>query len=456
MWRYVLIRLGWAIPTTIIVLVFSFLLQYMAPGDQIAKRLELEGSSITLTQQSYLKAYKKIGHEYGLDLPPFYFSILPSYYPDTLHKVYPLIDKRQMTSLLDQTKDWTAVIDYRQALQIALDGYSESRHSDSKIYAELLKMKMDPHLIDVRARLLKLQDLTDGLLSEDLTLLAQTIDDLHTSRRWSWPSFRWNGYNNRFNKWVGIIMSPSRNLSLEDGQSVWTKIKTSLGWTVSMSLIALLLIAIISYILAYLLAKYHGSLWDRWVTLILYTLIAVPSFWFASLMVVFFTTPEYGAWTDIFPSIGLKPSYIDKGFWQMWLDNLGQLVLPIFCLTVTSLSYITIQLKNDILDQTAQPYVLMARAKGLTAERVLRAHILPNALIPYTTILTGAIPVMFTGSVIIEYIFNIPSIRAQDWPVVYSIVIIISIATIIGYLIGDILLMKLYPKTGQGAQSITR
>ncbi|MEL6122589.1 MAG: ABC transporter permease subunit, partial [Bacteroidota bacterium] len=78
-------------------------------------------------------------------------------------------------------------------------------------------------------------------------------------------------------------------------------------------------------------------------------------------------------------------------------------------------------------------------------------------LLNYTTVITGAIPALFGGSIVIEVIFNIPgigrlmleSIGAGDWPVIFAIILIISLTTIIGYLIGDILLMQLYPQTAE-------
>ena len=96
----------------------------------------------------------------------------------------------------------------------------------------------------------------------------------------------------------------------------------------------------------------------------------------------------------------------------------------------------------------------MARAKGLSESRVFRGHILRNALFPIFTIIGAAIPASISGSVIIEVIFNIPgmgqllyqSILAQDWSVVFTMVVLASVLTIIGYLISDVLYRLFDPR----------
>ena len=228
-----------------------------------------------------------------------------------------------------------------------------------------------------------------------------------------------------------------------------------------MMTIALVLVSLFSVFFAMIQVYYRNRWVDQLFSISWYVLYAIPTFWFATLMVVFFTTPEYGSWTDIFPSIGIKPSFGKVTFMSELIQNIGQIILPILCLTLMSLPYITIQLRKDLILALGSPFVLTARAKGVNEARVISRHALPNALVPYITILTGAIPQVFTGSVLIEVIFNIPgigklmlnSMELGDWPVVFTIVIVISVVTIIGYFIGDWLLIKLFPKTTEHFQS---
>jgi len=199
----------------------------------------------------------------------------------------------------------------------------------------------------------------------------------------------------------------------------------------------------------------EGQLWERVSSGIFYLLYAMPLFWIATMMVVFFTTSEYGAWTDWFPSVGIRirPGQ-DLGPWQQIIQNIDRLILPIICLTIHALAFTTKQTKSEIQQQFNKPYVLAAKARGLSFKQLLMKHVFPNSLVAYTTIMTGRIASLFSGSIIIEYIFNIPgigrllfdSIYQADWPVIFGILILISAATIIAYLLGDIILAILNPQ----------
>ncbi len=457
MLRYVVRRILLIVPTVFVILIFTFWLQSLAPGDQIVAQLSIEGESSQVGRADYLDSYRRLQEKRGLDLPSFYFGVRPSYFPDTLYKIIPKQKKVLLTSMLRQTKEWENVSQFDRSLKALLLQLKDQSDNSKKVRIELSKIEQSKSLSDLKVRCVNLKKILrdSNYNNEELSQFLVQVDQLKTNTSFSWPVLKWYGYNNQFNKWLGRLFSKTDNISLQDGASVYDKIWRALKWTISMSLVTLLLVAILSLVLGYFKAYYRNRWFDNVSSTVLYILLAVPTFWLASLMVVFFTTPEYGAWTDIFPSIGIKPSFVAQSFLTELMENVGQLILPIICMTVLSMSYLTIQLRSDIIDTLSSPYVMMARAKGLGERQVLRRHALPNALIPYVTILSGSIPAIFTGSVIIEVIFNIPgvgrlllsAVQEADWPIVFTIVIIISITTMLGYLIGDILLVKLFPKT---------
>ena len=70
-------------------------------------------------------------------------------------------------------------------------------------------------------------------------------------------------------------------------------------------------------------AKNKGLRFDKITTVILFMLYSLPTFWIGTMLVVFFTTPEYGAWTDIFPSIGLGDLPSDAPFWNRFWVHVG-------------------------------------------------------------------------------------------------------------------------------------
>ena len=458
MLSYVIRRILLILPTVFFILICSFFLQTLAPGDSLGDQLRIDGKSIHSSQKSYHDAYKRLQKQLDLDQPRFYFAMRPSYFPDTLYRVVPKQKRGLLSTLTRQTKNWEVVDAFHKAHVRAIYKMEGERDSRKHILAALNKMSISRDLTDIRIYQKELNELLAGLSPDDklyeVEQVSTQIDVLTESGGLYVPSLRWHGFSNQFHSWMMRIFS-KKNVSSIDGKPAVTKIKEALRWTISMGLITLILIAIFSLFLAYIQVRFDGTWIDNCIAAFLYIMIAMPTFWLATLMVVFFTTPEYGAWTHWFPSIGIKPSFVEKSFLTQFIENSSQLALPIFCLTILSASYLAILTKSDILNELSRPYIKTAQAKGLSYKKILRSHAIPNSLVSYITILTGAIPFIFTGSVIIEVIFNIPgvgrlllySVQFQDWSVVYTIVVMISIVTIVGYLIGDILLAKLYPKT---------
>ncbi len=454
--HFALRRIALIIPTLIIILGLSFALRDLAPGDEAIRLLELEGTFQGMSKTEYEQSYQRIARKFALNRPQFYFSILPNYFPDTLHLVLPKSKRFLLTNMLRQTRDWNAVQSFHSSLQRGIAELEKSTdHKD--VYNELLKLETEKSLLDVRSRFQRIQQ-AFGKQSEYNSLLnriGESIEGLNRAHQLVYPKFVWNGKDCKFHFWIARTFRTSENISLVDGVPVYTKVWRALKWTVVMSSIALLFIAILALVLGVTQAYFEGSAFDRFSSTFLYLLYAIPLFWLATMAVVFFTTPEYGTWTDIFPSIGLKPIFEKVSFWSELVRNLEQIVLPVICMTLGGISYLAVQLRSDILENLKKPFIVAARSKGLSEMKVLTRHALPNAFLPYLTILTGSIPAIFTGSVIIEVIFNIPgigrlmldSITYSDWPVVFSILVVISITTIIGYLIGDLLLMKLFPKS---------
>ena len=180
---------------------------------------------------------------------------------------------------------------------------------------------------------------------------------------------------------------------------------------------------------------------------------SIPRFWLATLMVVFFTTSDYGWYTNVFPSVGLD-IVSSPSVWAQIAGNLENLILPVLCLSAFSVVYIARLTQRGIENEMKAPYTLTAYSKGLSTHQVIRRHALPNASLPLVTVLAGAIPTSLAGSVVIEVIFNIPgigkllydSIHMADWPVVFSLVLLISLVTMVSYLIGDIIYAVLNPK----------
>ena len=144
MFRYVVRRILLIVPTVLVILLFTFWLQSLAPGDQIEAQLTLEGESSQVGRSNYMDSYQALQKERGLDLPMFFFGVQPSYFPDTLYKIIPKQKKVLLTSLLRQTKDWKKVAAYESSLQSLIN-----QHKGTEAVVKKIKIELSLSLIHI-------------------------------------------------------------------------------------------------------------------------------------------------------------------------------------------------------------------------------------------------------------------------------------------------------------------
>ena len=151
-----------------------------------------------------------------------------------------------------------------------------------------------------------------------------------------------------------------------------------------------------------------------------------------------FPAPVSGFATD-----GLR---LNATTFDYFVDVMTHLVLPVSCLTYASLAYLSRYARAGLLDVINSDYIRTARAKGLSESVVILKHAVRNGMIPILTLLASALPALVGGSVIIEYIFDIPgmgnlvldAVLQQDTNIVMGVLQISALMTLIGVLISDI------------------
>lgn len=290
----------------------------------------------------------------------------------------------------------------------------------------------------------------DNYFSNDFPADRQAIiAEVQSSDSWKHiiPSFHWHGLNNQYHDWLRRIILLDFGKSYIDGTPVIQKIGRGVRWTLTMNGIAILLAFIISIWLGVKLATSKKERVKEMGSVALYILYSIPSFWTATMLVVFFTTPEYGSWTDIFPSVGIGRLPEEAPFWNRFWETAGHLILPIFCLTYGVIAFISMQMRKSMTEEMNKQYIKAARARGYDEQTIIWREAFPNALFPLITLFAIVLPALFTGSVVIEVIFGIPgmgqltydAILGDDWPVVYGVLVVIAVITMIANLIGDIL-----------------
>jgi len=421
----------------------------MSPADPIASLLSIDGfEDDVMSDDQYNSQYKRMAGELGLDLPKFYFSIVPRYYPDTLHKIIDKTEKKQVIALLAHHNDWEAVSSFINQGKFLL-GEIEDTESRLLIGDLLNERRSMDHDMDILSSM-------EGQEREDITAFIDKAKNIRQVKKSNFaiPKFLWFGFNNQFHSWMSKFFTGSLGRSIQDGRSVWSKISKALVWTLFLVVVGLFVAVLISVPLGVWSASNVESRMSKFFTNFFYFIYAMPLFWFATLMVVFFTTSQYGNWTNIFPGVGISPYSSGLSIWSKIIANSKQLILPVFCMVLHSVAYLSSIVRNSVIAESKQAYKTTALLKGLTKGATFWRHLFPNSVLPLVTIIIGIIPASLAGSLVIEVIFNIPgigrliydSIFGNDWYVIFSIVMLVGVVTIISYLIGDLLYSFLNPK----------
>jgi peptide/nickel transport system permease protein len=227
-----------------------------------------------------------------------------------------------------------------------------------------------------------------------------------------------------------------------DHRPVADKILERLPITITINVLSLLIIIALAVPIGVLSAVHQDSLFDKVTAVIVFIGFAVPTFWLALLLMIFFGI--HLGWLPISGLRSLNYEYLSA--WGQLTDLARHLILPVFISAFGGLAGLSRYMRANMLEVIRQDYILTARAKGLSERQVIYRHALRNALLPAITILGLSIPGLIGGSVIFETIFAIPgmgqlfymSVMARDYPTVMGILLIGAILTLVGNLIADI------------------
>ena len=224
-------------------------------------------------------------------------------------------------------------------------------------------------------------------------------------------------------------------------QLIWERMPVS----ISLGLWSTLIIYLVSIPLGIKKALRDGSKFDVWTSFAVVLGSAVPVFLFAVLLIVFFAGGTYFQW---FPLRGLTSSNWDElSLWGKIIDYFWHITLPVLTMVIGGFASLTMLTKNSFIDELGKPYVLTAKAKGLTENQVLYGHVFRNAmLIVIAGFPSMLIKMLFTGSLLIEVIFSLnglgllgyEAIMTRDYPVIFGTLYIFALLGLVLKLISDL------------------
>ena len=192
----------------------------------------------------------------------------------------------------------------------------------------------------------------------------------------------------------------------------------------------------------------NGSRFDALSSVIVFGGYSIPGYILGILLLVYFGG-------DYFPLHGWRsPDFEELSFLNKIKDQLHHAFLPIICYMISSFAWMTILMKNSLLDNLSQDYVRTAFAKGLSERRVIFYHAVRNSLIPLATGIGGIVGVIFAGSFLIEKTFGIDGIGLlgynalidRDYDIMMGFLVIGVITRLIGNLISDLAYALIDPR----------
>lgn len=265
-----------------------------------------------------------------------------------------------------------------------------------------------------------------GADAETLARLRENlgVDQPFTARWWNWLTAAVTGDLGQ----SSVLRQPVAQVIGE--RLLWSSLLCAVAFGVAV---------LTGTVLGVLAARRPGSVLDRAVTSLAYTLEAAPVFWLALLAVWLFALQ-----LGVLPAGGLT----DTASEQVTFGQVARhLVLPAGVLAVSQLPWFTLYVRQGVGDALAEDPVRGARARGLCERTVLLDHALRSGLLPVLTLVGSRVPELITGALLVESVFSWPGIAAAtveaatavDFPLLAALTTLATAAVLLGNLLADLL-----------------
>jgi len=250
--------------------------------------------------------------------------------------------------------------------------------------------------------------------------------------------------------WVGDLLQGNLGTSFRYQEPVLDLILERMPISIFFGLVSSIIVYLVCIPLGIFKALRHRSHADNATSVAVFVGYAVPGYALGALLVVYLCMrlewfPKEGWPTDDW-------EYMD--FFERVGDLFHHTFLPLVCYLLGSFAFMTMLMKNQLMDNLAADYVRTAVAKGVSFRRAVIRHAMRNSLIPIATTLGHLVSIFFAGSFLIEYIFDIDgigllgytSILDRDYPVFLGILVLSSFLMLLGNLLSDVCVALVDPR----------
>jgi len=247
----------------------------------------------------------------------------------------------------------------------------------------------------------------------------------------------------QFLAWMGGLAHGDFGVSLVTGRAILPDLVGRFGATLELAVLALVVTVLVGVPLGTFAAVHHGRAGDLVASFLGLVGIAIPNFWFATLLVLVVSV----SWRAL-PSAGYVPLLDDP------VESLRLMVLPVLALGLAEAAVLARVTRSVLVTVLAEDHVRTAHAKGLPGRQVLTRHVLGTGLVPIITVVGLSAGYLLSGTIIIEEIFSIPGvgrfalegITDRDYPVVQGAVLLIAMTYFAINLVVDLVAAAVDPR----------
>lgn len=256
----------------------------------------------------------------------------------------------------------------------------------------------------------------------------------------------------RYVKWIGNVFTGDLGRSYSYQEPVLDVILSKMPISLFFGLTSFLLSYAVCIPLGLAKAMRHRSLFDTLTSVAVFTGYVIPGYALGILLIVFLGG---GSYLDLFPISGIvSEDFEDLALGGKVLDFLHHMVLPLACYMLSEFAFLTMLMKNSVLEEIGKDYMRTALVKGAAFKTAVWRHALRNSLVPLATRSGEIFTLMFAGSVLIERVFDIDGMGllffnatvARDYNVVMGIILLSSFMAILGRLFADLVMVAVDPR----------
>ncbi len=254
----------------------------------------------------------------------------------------------------------------------------------------------------------------------------------------------------RYFIWFKNIVTLDFGNSFQYGKKVSDLVIERLPVTITINLIANIIIIIFGITVGIYAGIKRGKIFDKLSSIVLFSIYSLFEPWVALMLIVIFSVN-----LGIFPIGGFfSLNFEELSFFEKVLDILHHITLPVIVLSYAGIAFVSKIVRTSTIEVTSLEYVKFAKSLGIQEKEINFHYILRNALIPVITIFSTILPAMIAGSVIIEKIFSLPGIGqlfftavlSRDYPIVLGLSAISAFLTLISLLLADLLYALVDPR----------